>query len=199
MKKSIGSLAALAVLTLMLAACRTGVSTAEVVDLYDEGAEAGGIELEMERDGSIVEAEVDIDVANLPPEIVAAAKARLPGGEITGAEREIQRDTWAWEVKMRQDGRDWEFVIAQDGTIREVERELTADEAPAAVMEAALKATPNSEFKSVELIEHVDGRKEYHVKRTRNGASYKAVLLEDGTITRRVREHRAEIEIPLTD
>lgn len=190
---------ALAAITLVLAACRTGLPTSDLVELYDEGAEAGMIELEMERDGSITEAEVDIDVADLPPAVVAAARARLPGGEITGAEREIQLDGSAWEVKMRADGRDWEFVIDADGTINEVERELAENEAPAAVLAAAKRAVPDSTFKSVEVIEHADGREEYHVKRLRNGVSYKTVLAPDGTVLRRVREHRAEIEIPLSD
>ena len=79
----------------------------------------------------------------------------------------------------------------------ETEKSLTPDEAPAAVLEAAERAVPRSSFKSVEIISHVSGHQEYHVKRTRNGASYKVVLHTDGRVIRKVREHRAEIEIPL--
>ena len=36
-----------------------------------------------------------------------------------------------------------------------------------------------------------------HVKKLKDGASYKIVLARDGTVIRKVREARAEIEIPL--
>ena len=83
----------------------------------------------MERDGSLREVEADIEIGDLPKVVVDAARARLPNGEIIGAEREIQADGYAWEVKMRDEGVVWEFVIDPMGRINETERELARDEA----------------------------------------------------------------------
>ena len=72
-------------------------------------------------------------------------------------------------------------------------------EVPRIVLTNAERLVPNSVFKSVELIEYADGGIEYHVKRMRKKASFKVVLRSDGSVIRKVREHRAEIEIPLAD
>ena len=190
---------ALGMVCVAATACQSGIGSVpdEVVRLYDIGAEDGMIELEIERNGVIREAEADVPVSMLPANVVAAAKKKAPGMEITGAEREIKAEGWTWEVKFRHEGRDWEYVIDDAGNVLETEKSLTPEEAPKVVLDAALRAVPNSEFKSVEIISHLSGHQEYHVKRVRNGASHKVVLSPDGTVLRHVREHRAEIEIPL--
>jgi len=57
-------------------------------------------------------------------------------------------------------------------------------------------AIPGGSVKSVERIEHGDAV-EYHVKLGRGGASYKVVLGPKGTVRRKVREAKVELEIPL--
>ncbi len=182
-----------------LTACRTeglGSVPPKLVDLFDQGAPAGVLELEISRAGCITEMEVDIPVEALPEAVKKAAETRAPGAVFTGAEREIQVTGDAWEVKLRHEDRDWEFVIDASGAIRETEKELRREEAPEAVLAAAAAAVPGAVFKSVELIEH-GADQEYHVKQTKDGASYKVVLAADGKVKRAVREARAEIEIPL--
>jgi hypothetical protein len=197
--KRIGRLGALTTLAMACAACQTGLGTVPdgLIELYDMGSEDGMIELEIERNGVIREMEADVPISMLPSKVVAAARARAPGLEITGAEREMKAEGSTWEVKFRHEGRDWEYVIDDAGTIIETEKSLTPEEAPAVVLAAAEAAVTPSTFKSVEIINHVSGYQEYHVKRMRNGASYKIVLSPDGRVIRKVREHRAEIEIPL--
>jgi hypothetical protein len=194
-----GRLGALAALCLLAAGCRSGLGSVpqELVQLYDMGSEDGMIELEIERDGSIREMEADVPISMLPANVIAAAKAKAPGMEITGAEREIKAEGWTWEVKFRFEGRDWEYVIDDAGNVLETEKSLNPDEVAGMILEAAERAVGDSEFKSVEIINHVNGHQEYHVKRTRNGATYKVIVSPDGKVTRHVREHRAEIEIPL--
>ncbi|MHC4852444.1 MAG: PepSY-like domain-containing protein [Planctomycetota bacterium] len=182
-------------LTLALSAC-TGLGTSSLVGLYDQGKPDGMIEVELDRNGAIREMEADIPTSDLPANIREAAMAKAPGGEIKGAEREITAAGTGWEVKMKHQGRMWEFVMDNDGKILETEKELTKDEAPAAVLQAADRAISGGTFVSVELIERGD-ESEYHVKKARDGASYKIVLTADGTVKRKVREAKAEIEIPL--
>jgi hypothetical protein len=179
---------------LCLPACQTTLP--ELVELYDMAAPDGMIELELERDGSIREIEADIPIEALPENIKQAALDRAPGAQITGAEREFQGSTRTWEVKLVHEGRAWEFVIDEEGAIRETEKELRPEEAPAAVLQGADLAMPQGIRKSVEEIRRGDVV-EYHVKKDQGGASYKIVLDAEGKVTRHVREHRAEIEIPL--
>lgn len=192
-------LAALGSLAVGLTACSDGGMGSVpmgLVELYDMAAPDGVIELELDRNGKIIEMEADIPVASLPAAVKKAAMEKAPGAVITGGEREMQAAGKSWEVKLRWEDRDWEFVIDDNGVIKETEKELQQAEAPAAVLAGANKRVPGAEFKSVEIIERGDVT-EYHVKQTKDGASYKIILSADGTVKRAVREARAEIEIPL--
>ncbi|MCA8941849.1 MAG: hypothetical protein KDB80_04750 [Planctomycetes bacterium] len=179
----------------LLTAC-TGLGGPGLVDLYDRAKPDGIIEIEADRNGTIHEMEADIPIADLPPAIRDAALAMKPGGTITGAERELKSAGPGWEVKLTHEGRAWEIVMDDAGNVLETEKELRRDEAPAAVLSAADAAIPGGTFKSIERIEHGTGV-EYHVKKMRDGASYKIVLDEAGHVMRKAREARAEIEIPL--
>ena len=180
-----------------LAACATsGRLPKTVVELYDVGKPDGWMEIEAERDGTIIEVEVDIAVADLPGNVRAAARKELPGGAITGAEIEIVGGKRSYEVKMRQAGRNYEFVFTPGGVLIESEKELLRNEAPEGVVDAAMRAVPGGSFKSVEVIEKA-GEKSYHVKLIRGGASYKIVVSPAAGVIRKVREAKCEIEIPL--
>lgn len=179
-------------------ACRSsaGRLPAGIVDLYDDAAPGGWMEIEAERDGRVLEMEAEIPVGALPAAVRAAAERELPGGRITGAEREIVGGRRGYEVKKHKDGREYELVFSAAGELLEKEVTLSRDEAPAAVLQAAAAAMPGATFRSVERVER--GKEVlYHVKYTRDGASYKLVLAPDGRVTRKVREQKAEIEIPL--
>jgi len=172
-----------------------------LIGLYDRGAPDGLIELEVDRDGTIKEMEADVPTSELPAVVRDAALKRAPGGTITGAEREIKLAGNCWEVKLHYQSRDWEFVVSDDGKILETERSLRRDEAPREVLAAADGVIRGGTFVSVEIIESTEspGKTEtcYHIKKTKNGANYKITIAPDGKILRKVREARAEIEIPL--
>lgn len=170
----------------------------QVVELYDLAAPDGVMELEIDREGRLREIEVDVRVEELPAIVADAALRHLPAGRVVGAERELTSKGSAWEVKFDVGGRKWEVVVDEQGRIVETEQSLGLSEAPAVVLAAAERAIPNALLLSVELIRRGD-ESEYHVKRERLGVSYKVVVAPDGRVMRRVREARAEIEIPLRD
>ncbi len=178
---------------------RLGRVPTSVVALYDEAAPDGAMELEIDRDGTIREAEADIPPEALPENVRAAAEAFLPGAVITGAERELTTRGDAWEVKMRHDDRDWELVIDKKGRVMETEKSLGRTEVPHQVLDAADAAVTGGLIQSHEIIERAKGPTEYHVKKSKGGAVYKIVISEDFVVIRKVREARAEIEIPLLD
>ena len=188
-------------LALPLCSCASsdlGTVPREVIELYDQARPDGVIEMEIDRERQLREIEVEIPVESLPQRVRDAALAQVDeAGVIIGAEREIQGGERLWEVKVRSRGRNWEFIVDDEGEIHEVEKELFRDEAPREVLEAADRALPGGTFKSVELIRFDRDDEVYHVKKSKDGGSYKIVVAPDGRILRRVREQRAEIEIPL--
>jgi uncharacterized membrane protein YkoI len=189
-------------LLLGLASCASGskglgTMPVGIVELYDGAQPDGLMEIELARDGTVLEMEADVPPDALPAAVRSAAMARLPGGTITGAERELHPEGRFWEVKLTHQGREWEVICDDAGKVVETEQGLRREEAPAAVLAAADQAVAGS-FKSVELIEGRSGTS-YHVKKTMGGASYKIVISPEGKVLRKVREQRAEIEIPLKD
>jgi hypothetical protein len=170
----------------------------QIVELYDLAAPDGVMELEIDREGNLREIEADVPVQELPAIVADAALRHLPAGRVVGAERELTSKGAAWEVKFDVEGRGWEVVVDEQGRIIETEQSLSLREAPAVVLASAERAIPDALLLSVELIRRGD-ESEYHVKRERLGVSYKIVVAPDGRVLRRVREARAEIEIPLRD
>lgn len=190
---------ALALAPLMLVAC-AGPERApsSLVELYDMTAHDGAMEIEFDRDGNFLEIEADVPVETVPESLRRITRLAHPDAVVTGAEREVQGDTWTWEIKFTSGGRAMEIVLDEQGNVLETERELERDEAPSEVLEASRRAIPDSSFLSVEVIKSEDALT-YHVKRQRGGARYKIVLSANGVVLRKVRETTAEIEIPLAD
>ena len=200
-----GAVVAAALLATCLAGCAShgaGRVPGEFVELYDQALPSGVIEIELERSGALREIEADIPVHALPAAVADAVRSGNPGVVFTGAERELRGGREAWEVKFAHQGRAQEWVVDGAGNLVETERELRRDEVPAAVVPASERALPDSTLVSVEEVQaHRAAAGEigttYHVKRARDGASYKLVLTADGGLVRAVREQRAELEIPL--
>jgi hypothetical protein len=167
-----------------------------VVELYDQAATDGVIEIELDRDGRIAEMEADVPLVDVPKIVADAAFARLPAGRVTGAERELTRRGAGWELKFDVGGLAWEVVVDEQGNIIETEQELDALIAPQAVIDTANATVPGGVMRSVELIERGETR-EYHVKKDLLGVTYKVVTDGEGRLVRAVREARAEIEVPL--
>jgi hypothetical protein len=187
-------------LAALLAGCRSeglGAAPESLVELYDITAPGGGMEIELQRDGAILEMEADVAISDLPAAVLEAALAQAPGALITGAEREVHPDGRMWEVKLWHGGREWELVVDDDGRVHETEMMLHRFEWPGAIVAAADAAVPGGYTKSVEVLEHRKHGTSYHVKKDVHGASYKIVVGPDGMVRRKVREQAAEIEIPL--
>lgn len=204
------ALATLSLAGLALSACsapdgrRTDLGRVplELVELYDMAATDGVIEIELDRDGRIVEMEADIPLVDVPKVVTDAAFAHLPAGRVTGAERELTRRGPGYELKFDVGGLAWEVVVDEQGRILETEQELDPLLAPRAVIDTAHAAVPGGVLRSVELIVRPDSReysvsREYHVKKDLLGVTYKIVTDGEGLLLRAVREARAEIEIPL--
>lgn len=176
-----------------------GKMPVQIVQLYDMTLPSGGIEIELDRDGTIRELEGDISPTLLPHDALVAFHTHWAGAKINGAEREFNAQGGGYEIKFLYEGAQWEVIMRQlEGKWRmvETEREIGRKDAPAGVLAAAHRKIAGGTLKSIELIERGTER-EYHVKVELAGASYKCVVSPAGKMLRAVREARAEIEIPL--
>ncbi len=180
-----------------LAACGApGLDREAIVELHGVLAPEGVLELEYDRQGILREAEADVPLASVPAELVALALARLPGGEITGAEREITEHGKGYELKLARAGLAYEYVFDDSGRLLESEEELGPGELPEEVLRHVELALGGGERTSTERVTRGD-KVEYHVKKEKDGMRYKIVLAENGALLAVVREARAEVEVPL--
>lgn len=185
--------------SLPLVACSSsslGHVPESVVELYDMANPAGGMELELERDGELIAIEADVAVSQVPQHLVQKVNQMHPNALMQGAEREIAPGMELWELKFVSQGRNYELVFDEEGNVHETEMSLTWGEAPRSILSAADLALPGGVPISIELVT-VGETKLYHVKKERDEARYKIVLDESAKVLRLVREQRAEIEIPL--
>jgi hypothetical protein len=62
-----------------------------------------------------------IPLANVPPTVIAAAKAALEGFQISSAEIEVEDGQTVYELEGTADGMDYEVEVSADGRVLEVE------------------------------------------------------------------------------
>ncbi len=169
-----------------------------VVELFDMGKPDGLFEIELDRRGRVHALEVEVGPGQLPQGVRGVVLERMPGAQITGAEREVTKNQKAWEVRFQHEGRAWEYLVGDDLRVLDTEKELSPEETPGAVRDAAENAMPGGELTGIELLQSPE-RVEYHVKKSIDGAEYKIVITPNGRVVRRVRQARAELGIPLPD
>jgi hypothetical protein len=174
-----------------------GQVSTRLVELYDLVDPAGGIEIEVDRGGTVREMEADVAFESLPEAVRQAAKEQMPGATVVGAEREFQAGGAGWEVKLSHEGRAYELIFDDAGKLVETEKSITLGEVPPLVVATAEGQMPGRGWKSIEVIERGGAAAEYHFKKDVKGASFKVVVAADGKLLRKVREQRAEIEIPV--
>ena len=73
--------------------------------------------------GTFALAEEDIDLADVPDRVMAAAIAAVDGIEITEAEVEDEDGQTVYELEGEANGIEYEIEVAADGTVLEVEED----------------------------------------------------------------------------
>ena len=76
-----------------------------------------GIDVALKEDGTILEVEKEIAVADLPKVVVDAATARYPDGEIKKAEEIVKDEKTTYEVTVVHEGKNRQVAIAPDGKL----------------------------------------------------------------------------------
>ena len=158
----------------------------------------GHIEFTMDESGRVVETEFHCRPEDAPPAVRAAMERVVPGGSLTGCEKEYIGDTLYWELRKAVNGRDHEVLFTPAGNVHAQEIEIDPAKAPPTVLQSAAKGVPGGTQTDVEEIRDAAGTvRAYHVKYERDRRKYKVGVTPQGGLLWTVRETTAEIEVPV--
>jgi uncharacterized membrane protein YkoI len=121
---------------------------------------------------------------DVPKKIMDTVKARLPGAELTSAEKETENGAIVFDLEMKDGGRKYEMDIKEDGTLVEIEKQVLDKDVPAAVTQALNAKYPGSAVKEVMEVNSVKGKQEtpehYEVVIATGGKDKEVVVSLDG-------------------
>ncbi|HUW20972.1 MAG TPA: PepSY-like domain-containing protein [Sedimentisphaerales bacterium] len=166
------------------------------------------VELTVAPDGTIVEVQSEVAMANLPPAVAAAITQAAESAKI----KEISQEVTYWvvvlkkldapettyEAELIKDGKKSEIEVAADGTILEQsewkgerakkddddeneEEKLSIDQVPAAVKSTIVKEAAGGTIKEIET-ETEDGKTIYEAEVIINGQEVEIKVAADGTL-----------------
>ena len=107
--------------------------------------------------------EEKVKLDQVPKAVMDAARAKFPGAEIKGAEKEVEDGKTSYEIGLVHEGHKIDVVISPEGTIKAVETTVEAKDLPRAVTAAVEAKYPGATLGKAEKIEE-DGKTTYEVK-----------------------------------
>jgi len=138
--------------------------------------------------------EKKIDSDKLPQKVKDAVKARLPGAEVTSAEKEKENGEIVYDLELKHEGRKYEMDIKEDGTIVEIEKEIKNP--PEAVIKAVKRKYPKAAIQEVMEVNKVTGKEEkpihYEVTIETDGKKKEVIVSLDGKTVRGEGEEKKE-------
>ncbi|MEX0711591.1 MAG: PepSY-like domain-containing protein [Pirellulales bacterium] len=145
------------------------------------------------------EDEQDIALEDLPKAVVEAVKARFPGAELAEAEKETEKGRTLYEVELKHNAQEIVVSVTPEGTIVEIEKEVTEKDLPKAVRKAVAEKYPGSTIQEAEEITVVkDGKDQvpsYEVAVATPDKKTRELLLKpDGTISSDEPENDDDLE-----
>jgi uncharacterized membrane protein YkoI len=108
------------------------------------------------------EKEEKVPLDKVPKAVLDAVKAKYPGAELTGAEKESENGKVVYEVALKFKGQKIEATFTPEGTLVSVERVIDAKDLPKPVSEALDAKYPKATIKLAEE-ETKDGKVTYEV------------------------------------
>jgi len=129
-----------------------------------------------------------------PAKITQTVNARLPGAQISSAEKETENGKVVYDLEITQKNLKYEMDIQEDGTLIEIEKEVKSPSA--AVTKAVMQKYPDAKIKIVMEVNKVEGKKEtpqhYEVTFTTAGKEKEVVVALDGSSVKEEAEEAPE-------
>jgi hypothetical protein len=101
-----------------------------------------------------------LDLDKIPKVVMDALKAKFPKPEITKWTKETEDGNVIYDIEFKQDGRNCEADIKEDGVILNFEKALAAKDLPAAVTGAVERKYPQATLKEIMEITEVKDKVE---------------------------------------
>jgi hypothetical protein len=98
--------------------------------------------------------------ADLPANIMNTVNGRLPGAQITSAEKETENGAVVYDLELKQQGRKYEKDVKEDGTLVEIEKQVMTAEVLENVTKAVKEKYPDAMVKEVMEVNKVEGKQE---------------------------------------
>ena len=123
----------------------------------------------------------------IPKKVMDALKAKFPKAEIRKWTKEKENDKVIYDIEFKQDGKNFEADIFEDGTYQNWEKQIEAKDLPKAVRDAVDKKYPKATLKEVMEINDVkDGKDSLHgyeiVLETADKKEVEVTVAPDGKI-----------------
>ncbi len=96
--------------------------------------------------------EKKIDPSNLPPAVQKTVQEQSKGATIKGYSTEKEHGKTVYEAEMIVDGHSKDIQIAEDGTLNEIEEEVTLSSLPSAVQAALTARAGDAKITKVESL-----------------------------------------------
>lgn len=170
----------------------------DLVDLARQTKTGGEFVIEVDESGKVINADAQVEVSRVPKALLDAADREVPGPAVS-AEREIaDGGKHFWEVEKKVQGRSIFLMMSEDGKVVGREDELAQSAWPPHVVAAVNKAVPQGAIRTIERVTGPEalGGTEYHVKKEIGGEILRISVLENGTVTRKVRKIKGEFKPP---
>jgi uncharacterized membrane protein YkoI len=100
------------------------------------------------------------DTDKIPKAVMDALKSKFPKPEITKWSKETEGGKVVYDIEFKQDGRNCEADIKEDGVILNFEKALAAKDLPAAVTKAVERKYPKATHKEIMEITEVKDKVE---------------------------------------
>jgi uncharacterized membrane protein YkoI len=124
--------------------------------------------------------EEKIPLDKVPAAVTDAVKAKYPGAEFTGAEKEEEDGGTVYELAFNHQGQKYEAELKPDGTLIAVDRKIQVSDLPPAVAGTLKKRFPRATLKDAEEVTKGDTLSyEVHISLPRQGRVLNAEVVLD--------------------
>lgn len=132
----------------------------------------------------------------LPKPVVDAVKARFPGAELKGAEKEKDGDKVVFDVALKHKDQNYEVAVTPEGEITTIEHQIPVKDLPKVVVKTLEEKYPKATYKMVEEVYKVKDKKEtlesYEVAVvTADKKQYEVYVAPDGKLLKATEEKAA--------
>jgi len=125
-----------------------------------------------------------ISPGKVPQKVMDTLKARFPGAEVNGAEREVEGGKVVYDLEFNVRGHKYESDIEENGTMREYEKQIPPKALPAQVSRAVRAKYRGAAIREVMGVNVVAGKTEkldhYEVTLRHAGKTMEVTVSLDG-------------------